>query len=118
MLLVKKLLIAVDFFETTFDVNASISLGSFSGGSLPGPSQVEEEPVEQQTEFDVILEAVPGDKLITAIKCVRKVTGVGLKEAKDIVVGSPTVLYQAVSKEKAEETKQIFEEVGVEVIIK
>lgn len=118
MLLVKRLLIAIDFVETTFDVNANVSVGSFSSSSSTVSSKIEEEPVEQQTEFDVILELVPSDKLISAIKCLRKVVGLGLKESKEFALSAPAIIVSAVSKDKAEEIKQIFQEVGVDVSIK
>lgn len=74
-------------------------------------------PVEEQTEFDVILEAV-GEKKIEVIKEVRAVTGLGLKEAKDLVEGAPQPLKQAVSKEEAEKIKKQIEAAGATVKIK
>ena len=80
--------------------------------------KVEEEAVEEQTEFEVILEAVPAPKVVSAIKCTRKVTGLGLKESKELVVSAPVTILQGISKEKAEEVKQIFEEGAVNIVIK
>ncbi len=73
--------------------------------------------VEEQTEFDVILEAF-GDNKIGVIKVVRGATGLGLKEAKDLVEGAPKPVKQAVSKEDAEKVKKELEEAGAKVTIK
>ena len=74
-------------------------------------------PVEEQTEFDVILEAA-GDKKINVIKVVRAHTGLGLKEAKDLVDGAPKTVKEAVSKDEAEKLKKEFEEAGATVKVK
>lgn len=74
-------------------------------------------PVEEQTEFDVILTAV-GDKKINVIKVVREVTSLGLKEAKDLVEGAPSKIKEAVSKAEAEKIKKLFEEAGAQAQIK
>lgn len=73
--------------------------------------------VEEQTEFDVILKAIGGNK-IAVIKEVRAITGLGLKEAKDLVDGSPNAVKQAVSKDEAEQIKAKLEEAGAEVELK
>ena len=88
------------------------------GGSVSLSSKVEEDIVEEKTEFDVILQSISADKMISAIKCTRKLTGLGLKESKELVVAAPSVILQAVAKEKAEEAKKIFAEEGIEVVIK
>ena len=72
---------------------------------------------EVQTEFDVILEGF-GDKKIAVIKAVRELTGLGLKEAKELVDGVPASLAEAVDKDKAEEMKAKLEEAGAAVTIK
>ena len=74
-------------------------------------------PVEEQTEFDVILKAAGGNK-IAVIKEVRAITGLGLKEAKDLVDGAPNPVKQAVQKEEAEQIKAKLEEAGAEVELK
>ena len=74
-------------------------------------------PVEEQTEFDVILTAV-GDKKINVIKVVREVTSLGLKEAKDLVEGAPSKIKEAVSKAEAEKIKKLFEEAGAQAQVK
>ena len=73
--------------------------------------------VEEKTEFDVELTAA-GDQKVKVIKVVREVTGLGLKEAKDLVDGAPKVLKAEVSKEEAEGIKKQLEEVGAQVTLK
>ena len=73
--------------------------------------------VEEQTEFDVIL-ASAGDQKIKVIKVVREITGLGLKEAKDLVDNTPKAVKEGVSKEEAEEVKAKLDEVGANVEVK
>jgi large subunit ribosomal protein L7/L12 len=73
--------------------------------------------VEEKTEFDVILQSA-GDKKINVIKVVRAHTGLGLKEAKDLVDGAPKTVKEAISKDEAEKLKKEFEEAGATVEIK
>jgi len=75
------------------------------------------EPVEEKTEFDVELVEAGGQK-VKVIKVVREVTGLGLKEAKDLVDSAPKVLKEAISKEEAEELKKKLEDVGAKVNLK
>ena len=72
---------------------------------------------EEQTEFDVVLTAA-GDKKINVIKEVRAITGLGLKEAKDLVEGAPKVVKEAASKDEAAELKKKLEDVGASVELK
>jgi large subunit ribosomal protein L7/L12 len=72
---------------------------------------------EEQTEFDVILKAA-GEKKINVIKEVRGITGLGLKEAKDLVEGAPKPVKEGASKDEAEEIKKKLEEAGAEVELK
>ena len=74
-------------------------------------------PVEEQTEFTVIL-AKAGDKKINVIKEIRTITGLGLKEAKDLVEGAPQTVKEGVSKDEAEKMKKVLEEQGASVEIK
>jgi large subunit ribosomal protein L7/L12 len=74
-------------------------------------------PVEEQTEFTVIL-AAAGDKKIEVIKEVRAITGLGLKEAKDLVEGAPKAVKEAVSKDEAKKIKDALEKVGAKVELK
>ncbi len=74
-------------------------------------------PVEEKTEFDVELTEVGAEK-VKVIKVVREITGLGLKEAKDLVDGAPKMLKEGASKEEAEEIKKKVEEVGAKVTLK
>jgi large subunit ribosomal protein L7/L12 len=74
-------------------------------------------PVEEQTEFTVIL-AKAGDKKINVIKEIRTITGLGLKEAKDLVEGAPKTVKEAVSKDEAAKIKKVLEEQGASVEVK
>ena len=86
-------------------------------GAVAGGAADAAEPAEEQTEFDVILAKV-GDKKINVIKEVRAITGLGLKEAKDLVEGAPKPVKEAVNKDEAEKFKKQLEEVGASVEIK
>jgi large subunit ribosomal protein L7/L12 len=85
-------------------------------GAMPAAGGAEEEK-EEQTEFDVILKS-PGGKKINVIKVVRKVTGLGLKDAKTLVDSAPKAIKEGVSKEEAETLKKDLEEAGAEVEVK
>lgn len=74
-------------------------------------------PVEEQTEFTVIL-ATAGDKKINVIKEIRTITGLGLKEAKDLVEGAPKTVKEAVNKEEAAKIRKVLEEAGATVEVK
>jgi large subunit ribosomal protein L7/L12 len=82
-----------------------------------GPAAAAAAPVEEKTEFNVILAAV-GDKKIEVIKEVRALTGLGLKEAKDLVEGAPKPVKEGVNKEEAEKIKATLEKVGAKVELK
>lgn len=82
-----------------------------------GPAAAAAAPVEEQTEFTVILAAI-GDKKIEVIKEVRAITGLGLKEAKDLVEGAPKPVKEAVSKDDAAKLKAQLEKAGAKVEIK
>jgi large subunit ribosomal protein L7/L12 len=84
--------------------------------AMPGGAPAAE-AAEEKTEFDVILAAI-GDKKINVIKEVRAMTGLGLKEAKDLVEAAPKVVKEGVRKEEAEEMKKKLEEVGATVEVK
>lgn len=85
--------------------------------AVAAPAAVGEAPAEEQTEFDVVLSGF-GDAKMAVIKAVRSLTTLGLKEAKDLVVGAPSVVKQAIGKEEAEEIKKQLEEAGASVEIK
>ena len=75
-------------------------------------------PVEEKTEFTVILKEYPADKKVTVIKVIREITGLGLKEAKDLVEAVPSTVKEAVSKADSESFKKKLEEAGAKVEIK
>ncbi len=82
--------------------------------AVAAPAAAEAAVVEEKTSFDAILESV-GDKKINVIKVIREITGLGLKEAKDLVEGAPQPVKQGVNKEEAEAIKAKLEEVGAGV---
>lgn len=98
--------------EEKFGVTAAAPVAMMAAGPGAGAAAVEE-----KTEFDVILTAV-GDKKIEVLKVVREVTGLGLKEAKDLVDAAPKPLKEKVKKEEAEEMKKKIEAAGAKVEIK
>ena len=73
---------------------------------------------EEQTEFTVILKAYPADKKVGTIKVIREITGLGLKEAKDLVEGAPSTVKESVSKADAEKIKKQLADAGAEVEVK
>lgn len=99
--------------EETFGVSAAAPMAV---AAMPGAGGGAE-AVEEQTEFDVILES-PGDKKIQVIKVVRAITGLGLKEAKELVDGAPKPVKEAISKEEAEGIKNQLEEAGGVVAVR
>jgi large subunit ribosomal protein L7/L12 len=104
----------VKAFEETFDVTAAapVAVAAAAGAAAPA------EAAEEQTEFDVILEGA-GEKKIGVIKVVREiVSGLGLKEAKDLVDGAPKALLEKVNKDAAEEAKTKLEAAGASVTVK
>jgi large subunit ribosomal protein L7/L12 len=100
-------------FEEEFGVTAAAPVVMGGGGAAAAPA----EAVEEQDEFDVILNAA-GDKKIQVIKVVRELTSLGLKEAKDLVDGAPKPVLEKVSKEDAEKGKAKLEEAGAQVEMK
>ena len=102
-------------FEETFDVKAAAPVAV--AGPAAGGGAAAAEEVEEQDEFDVILEAA-GDKKIQVIKEVRPLTGLGLKEAKDVVDAAPSKILEKVNKETAEKAKAVLEGVGATVTVK
>jgi len=99
--------------EEKFGVSAAapVAVAAVGGGAAAAPA------AEAKTEFNVVL-AAAGDKKINVIKEVRAITGLGLKEAKDLVEGAPKVLKEGVSKADAEEMKKKLEAEGAKVEIK
>ena len=102
-------------FEETFDVTAAAPVAAVAAAPAAGGAA---EAAEEQDEFDVVLEGA-GDKKIQVIKVVRElVSGLGLKEAKELVEGAPKVLVEKLDKEKAEEAKSKLEESGAKITLK
>ncbi|MBD2461028.1 50S ribosomal protein L7/L12 [Oscillatoria sp. FACHB-1407] len=104
--------------EEAFGVSAAAPVGGFAMAAPVGGAAAPAEEVEEQTEFDVILEEVPADKKIAVLKAVRELTGLGLKEAKDLVESTPKPVKEGVAKEAAEEAKKALEGAGGKVAIK
>ncbi len=102
----------VKMFEEKFGVSAAAPVAA-AGPAAAGPA----EAVEEQTEFDVILESA-GDKKINVLKLVRELTGLGLKEAKELVDTTPKAVKEKVKKEEAEQMKAKIEAEGGKVSIK
>ncbi len=105
----------VKALEEKFGVSAAAPMMAMA--AAPGAGGGAAAVVEEQTEFDAILSAI-GDKKIQVIKVVRELTGLGLKEAKDLVDGAPKPVKEKVSKQEAETIKAKLTEVGATVEIK
>jgi large subunit ribosomal protein L7/L12 len=100
-------------FESTFEVTAAAPVMQVAQGGGGAAA----EPVEEQTEFDVILEA-DGGKKIQVIKVVRELTGLGLKEAKDLVEAAPKAVLEKANKDAADKAKTKLEAEGAKVTLK
>ena len=98
----------VTAIEETFGVDASAAAGGPVVMAAAGPA----EEVEEKTEFDVSLDEVPADKKIAVLKVVRSLTGLGLKEAKEMVESAPKQIQEAMPKDAAEEAKKDLEAAG------
>jgi len=107
----------VTAIEETFNVSAAAPAG---GGvvmaAAPGAAAGGES--EDKTEFDLILDEVPADKKIAVLKIVRTITGLGLKEAKDLVESTPKSIKEGASKDDVDDAKKQLEEAGAKVTIK
>ena len=102
----------VKALEEEFGVSAAAPVAAAAA-----PAAAEAAPAEEQTQFDVILAAF-GDQKIQVIKVVRALTGLGLKEAKDVVEGAPKAIKEGVTKDEAEDAKKQLEDAGATVEIK
>ena len=106
--------------EETFGVDASASVGG--GMVMAAPVAVDgggtTEEVEEKTEFNVMLEEVPADKKIAILKVVRTLTGLGLKEAKELVESAPKQVQEGLAKDAAEDAKKQLETAGGKVSLK
>jgi len=103
----------VDAFKEKFNVTAMAAPVAVAGGAAGGG----EAAAEEKDEFEVVLSGI-GDKKIQVIKVVRELTGLGLKEAKEMVDGAPGTLKEGATKEEAEEMKAKLEDVGAAVDLK
>ena len=102
----------VSAMEEKFGVSAQAAVAVAAGPAAGG-----EAAAEEKTDFDVVLAAV-GEKKVNVIKAVRAITGLGLKEAKELVDGAPSTIKEAASKDDAEEAKKALEEAGATVELK
>lgn len=109
----------VSQIEETFGVDASVSIsaGAFPMAGANLSSQPTEEPVEEKTSFEVIIENVPDDKRVAVLKVIRSLTSLGLREAKELTTGLPKTFKDSASKEEAADAKQKLEEAGASVKI-
>ena len=103
-------------FEDTFDVTAAAPVAAAAAPAAGGAAAGGEAAADQD-EFDVILEGA-GDKKIQVIKEVRTITGLGLKEAKDLVEGAPKPVLEKANKEAADKAKEALEAAGASVTVK
>ncbi|MEJ0006305.1 MAG: 50S ribosomal protein L7/L12 [Steroidobacteraceae bacterium] len=101
--------------EKKFGVTAAAPAAA---AAAPGAGAAAAAPVEEKTEFTVVLKEYPADKKVSVIKVIRELTGLGLKEAKDLVEGAPQTVKEAVNKADSEAMKKKLEDVGAKVEIK
>ena len=100
-------------FGVTEAAPVAIAAGPAAGGAAAAAA-----PAEEQTEFAVTLKEYPADKKVTVIKVIREITGLGLKEAKDLVEGVPSLVKEGVAKADVEAMKKKLEEAGAKVEVK
>ena len=103
----------VEAMEEKFGVSAAAAVAAAPAAAAGGDAA----PAEEKDEFDIVL-AAAGDKKVNVIKAVRSITGLGLKEAKEMVDGAPSTLKEAAPKAEAEEAKKALEEAGATVELK
>jgi large subunit ribosomal protein L7/L12 len=103
--------------EKKFGVSAAapVAFAAAPGAAAAGAAAA---PAEEQTEFAVTLKEYPADKKVTVIKVIREITGLGLKEAKDLVEGVPSLVKEGVAKADVETMKKKLEEAGAKVEVK
>jgi len=105
----------VSQIEETFGVDASAAVG---GGVVMAAAAAAVEEVEEKTEFDLMLDEVPADKKIAVLKVVRGITGLGLKEAKELVESAPKAVTEGMAKDAAEDAKKQIEAAGGKASLK
>jgi large subunit ribosomal protein L7/L12 len=101
--------------EKKFGVTAAAAVAVAAG---PAAGAAAAAPVEEKTEFTVTLKEYPADKKVTVIKVIREITGLGLKEAKDLVEGVPSLVKEGVNKADSDAMKKKLEDAGAKVEIK
>lgn len=106
----------VKAIEETFGVSAAAPVGGMMMAAPGAAAAVEE--VEEKTAFDLVLDEVPADKKIAVLKIVREITGLGLKDAKEMVESTPKTVKEGMAKADAEAAKKQIEEAGGKVTIK
>ncbi len=112
-----KTLTVLELSELVHAVEDEFGVSAAAAVAVAGPADAGAAAVEEKTEFDVILKAIGANK-IAVIKAVREATGLGLKEAKEVVDNAPKAIKEAVSKEDADALKEKLEAAGAEVEIK
>jgi large subunit ribosomal protein L7/L12 len=105
----------VKMMEEKFGVTAAAPVAV--AAAAPGAAAAAA-PVEEKTEFTVVLKEYPADKKVTVIKVVREATGLGLKEAKDLVEGVPSTVKEGISKADSDKIKKALEDAGAKVEVK
>jgi large subunit ribosomal protein L7/L12 len=105
----------VSDMEKKFGVTAAAPVAV---AAAPGAGAAAAAPAEEKTEFTVLLKEYPADKKVTVIKVIREITGLGLKEAKDLVEGAPSTVKESVNKADSETMKKKLEEAGAKVEVK
>ena len=103
----------VKAMEEKFGVTAAAPVAVVAAGPAAAAA-----PVEEKTEFTVVLKEYPAEKKVTVIKVVRELTGLGLKEAKDLVEGVPSTVKESVNKADSDKIKKSLEDVGAKVEVK
>lgn len=103
--------------EKTFGIDTSVAVTTNAAANTSTVTAVVE-AVEEKSSFEITLSEVPADKKIAVLKIVRTITGLGLKESKDIVDNVPKILKDAATKEESEKIKKELEEAGAKVLIK
>src|SRR5690348_17960347 len=106
----------ISAMEKKFGVTAAAPVAVAAGAGAGGGAAAA--PAEEKTDFTVLLKEYPADKKVTVIKVIREITGLGLKEAKDLVEGVPSTVKEAVSKADSDAIKKKLEEAGAKVEIK
>jgi large subunit ribosomal protein L7/L12 len=108
----------VKAIEETFGVSAAAPVGAMMAAPVAGGAAAPAEAAEEQTEFSVILDEVDPKSKISVLKVVRTLTGLGLKEAKDLVESTPKPVKEGVNKDEAAKVKKELEEAGAKASIK